>query len=115
MFEIVEAKSSDISAIQEIARKTWPETFRNIISSEQIEYMLEMMYSTPSLTKQMEDDGHRFLLVKENNNNLGYASFETNCKGLCKTKIHKIYVLPSTQGRGLGKEILHEITKIAKI
>lgn len=30
------------------------------------------------------------------------------------TKIHKIYVLPNTQGKGIGKLLIDEVLKIAK-
>lgn len=112
--EIVPASTADIEEIQKIDHNTWPETFGHILSDRQIVYMLEMMYSTPSLTTQMETEGHNFVLARENGQSLGYASFELNYQNLNKTKIHKIYVLPQTQGKGLGKNILNHISRMAK-
>ncbi|SHE66252.1 Ribosomal protein S18 acetylase RimI [Pedobacter caeni] len=114
MLNIYTATSSDYPLIQKIAHETWPDTFGAILSKEQISYMLEMMYSTAALTEQTSVKGHQFLLVKDETKHLGYASFELNYKGLSKTKIHKIYILPEAQGKGVGKLLMNTITGIAK-
>jgi ribosomal protein S18 acetylase RimI-like enzyme len=43
-----------------------------------------------------------------------FASYEFNYKGEPKTKIHKIYILPETQGKGIGKKLLDYIVEKAK-
>lgn len=103
----------DISAIRDIAHKTWPHTFGTILSEEQIDYMLDMMYSVSSLTKQMQK-GHRFILVASGNRYVGYASCEFNYRAAPVTKIHKIYVLPELQGQGAGRLLMERITELAK-
>ncbi|UAY57214.1 GNAT family N-acetyltransferase [Arachidicoccus terrestris] len=114
MIEIVPANIADIHTIQQIAHQTWPETFGDILSKEQIDYMLEMMYSTTSLITQMVGEGHHFVLARKNGIHMGYASFESNYKKLSKTKIHKIYVLPDTQGTGVGRSLIAYIEQAAK-
>ncbi|MBK7871372.1 MAG: GNAT family N-acetyltransferase [Saprospiraceae bacterium] len=114
MIHIIEASESDLPAVRQIAQYTWPHTFGNILSPAQIDYMLDLMYSIPSLTQQIKEQQHRFLLAKESSDCLGYASYEPHYQGLTKTKIHKLYILPNTQGKGIGKLFIHEISKIAK-
>ncbi|MBC8985346.1 GNAT family N-acetyltransferase [Pedobacter sp. N36a] len=114
MLNIYTATKNDFPVIQKIANETWPATFGAILSPKQISYMLEMMYSTAALTEQVTEKGHHFLLVKDVANDLGYASYELNYKGLPKTKIHKIYLLPEAQGKGVGKLLMNTITAIAK-
>ncbi|MBB2147934.1 GNAT family N-acetyltransferase [Pedobacter gandavensis] len=114
MLNIYTATANDFPVIQKIAHKTWPATFGAILSPQQISYMLEMMYSTAALTEQVAGKGHHFLLVKDETNDLGYASYELNYKGLPKTKIHKIYLLPEAQGKGVGKLLMKTISEIAK-
>jgi len=53
MIVIVKAATEDFQAIQDIAFKTWPVTYGHILSAEQLEYMLDMMYSTASLQKSI--------------------------------------------------------------
>ncbi|MCX2453753.1 GNAT family N-acetyltransferase [Pedobacter sp. PLR] len=114
MLNIYTATANDFQVIQKIANRTWPATFGAILSPQQISYMLEMMYSTAALTEQVAQKGHHFLLVKDATNYLGYASYELNYKGLPKTKIHKIYLLPEAQGKGVGKLLMKTISEIAK-
>ncbi len=114
MIKIDVAEKKDYLTIQQIAHQTWYPTFEKILSKEQIAYMLDMMYSLKAIEEQVEHKGHIFLLAKEEENCVGYASYETNYQGTYKTKIHKIYVLPSAQGKGIGKILMDSIEKIAK-
>ncbi|WP_423148508.1 GNAT family N-acetyltransferase [Rubrolithibacter danxiaensis] len=113
MLQIIRAELSDLHQIQTIAYQTWPVTFKNILSDEQIEYMLEMMYSTNSLTTQVQDKQHVFLLAMNSNEFKGFTSYELNYKGSKATKIHKIYILPGQQGKGIGKSLLDKVSEIA--
>src|SRR5688572_931129 len=114
MVEIRKASVQDYPLIQQLAQLTWPDTFKEILSKEQIVYMLEMMYSIVSLTEQVEKKGHKFILAKSEVDYLGFASYEINYKGVSKTKIHKIYILPEAQGRGVGKLLILHIAEIAQ-
>jgi hypothetical protein len=49
MLSIQKASVEDIPLIRELCFKIWPQTYAAIISQEQIDYMLEMMYSEESL------------------------------------------------------------------
>ena len=113
MFEIHEATFNDYILIQQLAHLIWPHTFKEILSKEQIAYMLEMMYSIPSLTEQVEKKGHRFILAKYKTSYIGYASYEPDYLGSDKTKIHKIYILPEEQGKGTGKQLMDKIEVMA--
>jgi ribosomal protein S18 acetylase RimI-like enzyme len=127
MIHIRNAFTDDIPIIRDIAYKTWPIAFRDILKPQQIDYMLDMMYSATSLAEQIDIKGHRFLLAffydLENTNNesgqrecryIGYSSYELNFDKTGKTKIHKIYILPKFQGSGCGKAMIKEIEKIAR-
>ena len=100
MLKIRMATSKDIPLIRELKFKVWPQTYAAIVSREQIEYMMEMMYSEASLLKQM-NDGCRFIIAYDNNEPVGFASCQETEPSLFK--LHKIYVLNSQQGKGTGK------------
>lgn len=112
--QIVKATTDHIYNIQVLSDIIWPVTFKEILSPEQIKYMMEMMYNTSALEKQMNELNHRYLLVEEDGEYLGYLSYETDYKGASVTKIHKIYVLPSTQGKGVGRLFIDTASEIAK-
>ena len=100
------ATEDDIPLIQRIANETWPVAFADILTNEQLRYMLDMMYSTSSLIQQMRHKGHIFILAgTEIENPSGVAAFALNHNGVPVTKIHKAYILPEAQGNGLGKSL----------
>ena len=111
MHNIRNATTQDISLIRELTFKIWPQTYAAIISKEQIGYMLDMMYSETSLKKQMTE-GSQFLIAYDDNEPVGFAAYEETEPQLFK--LHKIYVLPSQQGKGTGKFIIDRIIEKIK-
>ncbi len=114
MISIRKATFDDIRIIQQIAHITWYPTFEEILSEEQIGFMLEMMYSTGSLTEQIQSKKHNFYLAEENNIALGFISVEFHYQKQSTAKIHKIYILPSAQGKGVGKLLMQKAESLAK-
>lgn len=112
-FAIKQAHTNDISTIIELQKKTWFPTYLPILAREQVEYMFELMYSESSLRDQIENLGHTFLLLYDNNSAIGFASFspveESNI-----FKIHKIYILTETQGTGAGRFLMAAVLKKCK-
>lgn len=110
---IHEASPLEIEIIQSLIQRIWKPTYREILSEEQMDYMLARMYDPFTLRSQM-DEGHTFLLLDEDNSPVGFAGFQMDYpeKGICK--LHKIYLLPETQGKGLGKMLLHEVVARAE-
>ncbi len=111
-FELKEIGPQEFDKIQSLAHLIWPETFAEILSAEQMAYMLEMMYKPASLAKQ-QSNGCIFLLALANGVEVGFASYELNYKKTGKTKIHKLYLLPETQGKGFGRKMIEKIAEIA--
>ncbi|HEX9514529.1 MAG TPA: GNAT family N-acetyltransferase [Puia sp.] len=102
------AELDDINTIGWLAQQTWPETYGEILSPEQLQYMLNLFYSPASLRRQILEDKHNFLMVELDEEPIGFASWAPLAEpGVYK--LHKIYVLPGTQGKGMGKAILNFI------
>lgn len=113
MIEVSIANSSDFKTIRKIAYTTWPDTYGAIVSKVQLEYMLEKFYSDATLTDNLIHNNHHFLLAKENETCIGFASYEPDYLGDKIVRLHKIYLLPEAQGKGVGKLLISEIEKIA--
>lgn len=106
------ASYEDIPLIQQLTFEVWPQTYSAIISKEQIEFMLDMMYSTVSLKLQMNESS-QFIIICNNKTPVGFAAYKNTEKKIYK--LDKIYILPSQQGKGTGKfainYILQQISK----
>jgi len=113
MILLRKAKEKDIEVIQEIANNTWYDTYGSIIGDAQIEYMLGKMYSKGTLLGQLQE-GHTFLIAEQNDKDLGFAGFSLDNPEQHIYKLHKLYVLPSAHGKGIGKLLMNEVVNIAK-
>ena len=110
---IIQASKSQLPIIAKLAYEIWPSAYGEILSKEQLNYMLDKFYSLEALTEQLDVSNHVFLLAEENGKFIGFASYELNIDGN-KSKIHKIYVLPETQGKGFGVQLINHIENKAK-
>ena len=108
------ATSSDVSLIQEAAEKTWPVSYRGMISPEQIRYMLDRMYSREKIEAAINDPKQEFWLAEEDGKTLGFCGIEHDRPEPGFTRIHKLYILPDTQGSGLGKIFIEHVEKEAR-
>ena len=106
------ASESQLGIIQNLAKAIWPDTYGAILSQNQLDYMMEMMYSNDSLRSQILNN-NVFLLAEIENKIVGFASYELNYQNSNATKIHKLYVLPEIQGNGVGKGFMQYIQNIA--
>jgi ribosomal protein S18 acetylase RimI-like enzyme len=115
--KMIVCNKEQLSIVRDLANAIWPSTYGNILSTAQLEYMLDTFYSIANLEKQL-NNGQVFELLLEDNNVIGFVAYELNCNlenlNQPLTKIHKIYLLPETQGKGFGKFMINEIVKIAK-
>ena len=114
MITIQNNTDQNFTQIRAIAKEVWPIAYGAILSEEQLDYMMEMMYSVESLQTQFNEKGHHFILAIEDEIPVGFASYEFNCNETPKTKIHKIYILPNQQGKGTGKVLIDYITESAR-
>lgn len=110
---IRKAGRQDISIIMELAEKIWWPTYTGVISEEQIRFMLDDMYSAESLIKQMES-GIEFILAEREDTPNGFAAYAQSDTDKLILKIHKLYILPSEQGKGTGKKFIEYISDSAK-
>jgi len=115
MPQIRKATAADIPLIRELCFAIWPQTYSSILSKEQIGYMLGLMYSESSLQKQMEEDGCIFIMVYDENDPVGFASYSEEKSSPQTWKLNKIYVLQSQQGKGTGKFIINYINEEIKL
>ena len=105
-------KIEQLSIVIDLTKKIWPVAYGEILSKAQLDYMIDKFYNETAL-RELIQKGHVFYLAQdENNNYVGFVSYEINSEPN-KTKIHKIYVLPETQGTGLGRQFFELVKEKA--
>ncbi len=114
MINIKTAEAEDLEIIHRLAYEIWPFAYGEILSTEQLEYMLESFYSVPSLQHQQRSLKHQFVIVFENESPIGFASFSAHADNASIYHLNKIYVLPEQQGKNIGKQLLEYVIISAK-
>lgn len=112
MAEIEIVKKEELKIIHDLAHVIWPLVYDYMIPKDQIDYMLEKMYSIASLESQM-NEGDIFLLFKEDNVPHGFASYLIHHSDT-RVRLHKLYVHPSAQKNGWGLKMLNHIFEEGK-
>jgi len=110
---IRKAGADDIPAIMEMASEVFPKTYGDILSKQQLEYMMDMMYSEHSLQQQMTAGKNIFYICEGK----GYVSFRYEGRtdeGLSLFHLEKLYVMPLYQGTGLGRKLFETVLEAVK-
>ncbi|MBI1842508.1 MAG: GNAT family N-acetyltransferase [Verrucomicrobia bacterium] len=101
-----QASLRDLPLIRRLAREIWLAHYPGILSMDQTEYMLARMYALDVLREEMASGGVCFFLREgQGGDALGFASVGPTAKR-GESKLHKLYVQPSAQGRGHGYALL---------
>ena len=114
MYSIRQATIADLETIREIAEKTWWATYSPILEKEQIEFMLNKIYSVENISAQLDQGTQTYLLLIEDGKPVAFAGYSPREEDPEIYKLHKLYCLPSSQGKGYGKALINEVCKQVK-
>lgn len=107
------ATTADIPLVQRLAEATFPVTYAQILTPQQSDYMMDWMYSTDSLRRQMLEEGHVFFIGQDvRGEAVGYVSVQPESAELCH--LQKLYVLPTCQGHGYGRALFEHALDYAR-
>ncbi len=113
--QIKKAGIADIKTIKLLAETIWPICYATIITNEQLQYMLQLIYNEDALLVQIEK-GHQFILAIENSNPIGFASYsKKNVEEPSIFRLHKIYVIPNVPTKRIGSTLLTYVCDACKI
>lgn len=110
------AQKNELHLIRKIAFETWPIAYKNILSDDQLAYMLNLFYDLDVLANQQAQLNHQFILAFDDlGNELGFACYSKEIDDP-KTKylLHKLYILPNQQGKKTGTMLLNLVLKEIK-
>jgi GNAT superfamily N-acetyltransferase len=106
MLIVREADKDDLRIVQGLALMIWPVAYNAIISAAQIDYMLMKMYSLEVLEKQLSEN-QKFVILYDSAEPVGFASFGPKPNDEKEVyRLNKLYLLPTRQGKGIGKFLL---------
>ena len=104
------AEKKDLNIIAQLAISIWNEHYIEIIGKQQVDYMLDKMYSLDSLLQQWLNKKHVFYLIDNKAETVGFIAIS-----LIKESsyfIHKFYILPKKSNKGIGSEVLNKLIEL---
>ena len=105
------AGDTDIPVLRALAERIWRTSYRDLLSKEQIEYMLGWMYGAEKIWSELAS-GVVWELIDLNGTAIGYLAYGPPAAG--ELKLHKLYLLPEQQGRGFAQEAIRRVIAVAK-
>ena len=100
------ATAADIPTIRTLAHEIWHRHYPGIITLEQIEFMLEWMYSSQEIERQIQSH-IRWELAEHDGAPIGFHSYELEADR--RVKLHKLYIATAHQRGGYGQQMLKHI------
>lgn len=101
----------EVHLLAEIANTVWHEYFPCILTTEQIDYMVEKFQSETALTKQIAE-GYRYYICMHAGKPAGY--FGVSLKENGSLFLSKLYLNQEFRGKGIASVMFAEIKQIAK-
>lgn len=106
-FIIESASKEQLGLIREIAYETWPICYAQIVTAEQIDFMLTYMYAMEELGSQW-DRGVVFKILWADEEAAGFIAYESLTQEKSYLRIHKLYVRPRFHKRSFGYALMQD-------
>ncbi len=97
--------------VLQLATEIWNDNYNGIISQNQIDYMLDMMYNPQRIQHDL-DEGYQWEFISHDNKVVGYLAYVV--KNDNRVFLSKVYLKTSAQGLGIGKLALQRVKNFAK-
>jgi len=109
-FELRLLEREELKVVKALAYDIWPRVYDYMISQEQINYMLSMMYDSDKL-KQQWLEGVKFVVLEVEGIPQGFVAFEEKEECIF---LQKLYLRPEMHGKGYGKNMLQVVIDFAR-
>ncbi len=102
---------SETRLIAGLADTIWHAYYIQMISLQQIDYMLDKFYSEDALQRQIEE-GQQFYKIDTDAGISGFVSISS--KSASEYFIHKFYLLPQHHAKNLGTQVMQLIMELIR-
>jgi len=103
-------RNEDLLKIEKLARIIWPTAFTDIVSPEQINFMLDWMYNLEQMQREVKT-GTVYEIIYCKDKPIGYCAYTKKQKSI---KMDKLYIIPEKQKMGIGSIVINHICEYVK-
>ena len=113
MYKIKEGTIEDAFNIWQLIEKTWMESGIGNLENQELLRSLKELYSQEKVISEIVHRVQCYLVIYEQNDAVAFASYSFTDHSTPDFRIHKIYSLKFTQGKGYIKILISRIEQIA--
>lgn len=110
MINFKQIKIEEIPKLAKLASNIWHEYWTEILTSEQIDYMVEKFQSEKAITNQYKNEKYTYYFIQDNNKNIGYFGVSEKENYLF---LSKLYISKEYRHKGIGAKSFEKIKQIA--
>jgi ribosomal protein S18 acetylase RimI-like enzyme len=110
--QLVEAGPDAAGELRALAESIWWEVYPEILSADQIRFMLDWMYAPATLRSDLADGRVRYDFLRVDGQAAGFTSRHPG-EAPGEQHLAKLYLAKRFHGRGLGSAALREIIRRA--
>ena len=96
--------------VRKLAETIWPVCYKDILSVEQIGYMMDMMYSADVIAREIAE-GICYCFVESGGRIAGYLAWGPWDVTRGTAKLHKLYLLPEQHHKRIGSRAIGLVRK----
>lgn len=104
-------RAEDMAEVARLASDIWREYYVDIITIEQIDYMIGKFQSEPAIADQIEHQGYEYYLIRHEGAAVGYMSVRQE-EG--KLFLSKFYIAKEHRGRGYASRAMAFLEELCK-
>lgn len=105
MIALFKVDKNNIDEICVLSNTIWNECYKDLLSKEQIDYMLEKFLSYSAIEQNIKNN-YNFFLIKYNNEYCGFFSYKVNNDHLY---LSKLYIKSSYRGLKISNDIFKHL------
>lgn len=110
MLDFIEVKEQNIDVLADLASEIWHEYWVEILSEEQIDYMVEKFQSSSAIQSQVNYENYKYYLITTDGINAGYFGISFKKDYLF---LSKLYIKKDFRHSGIGTKAFKKIKEIA--
>ncbi|GAB6929652.1 GNAT family N-acetyltransferase [Paenibacillus sp. JCM 10914] len=101
--------SEDIHKLAQLAEGIWNEYFIDIITQEQIDYMIEEFQSEKAIKQQLGTEGFEYFFITVDGTHVGYTGVKQEERALF---LSKLYLANESRGKGIASVAIRYLVNL---
>ena len=110
MAEFIEVKNADIKELAALASDIWHEYWPALLSSQQIDYMVDKFQSENAIIRQYQNENYTYYFITESGLNIGYFGISEQQDYLF---LSKLYLSKEYRAKGIGTKTFNKVKELA--